>query len=167
MARSPRILLALVLPAAICLGTVSAWGGGALTAPPRGFGPQVKMLMQGAHGDQAQSGQRVVASRKQMDKLLTRLKVGSRQKALAEQVDFNRDLVLAIYGGEAPSSGYRVEAARVIEKDGEVQVVIRRLRPGPHCVTLSVMTNPYALAAIPRTDKKLTFITVEEEVDCR
>lgn len=78
------------------------------------------------------------------------------------QVDFAEYILLAHFMGEKPSSGYHAEFSEVLEGANKITAAVREISPGPECLTRAVMTAPYHVIQIPKTDKYVQF-TVEKE----
>jgi hypothetical protein len=70
-------------------------------------------------------------------------------------VDFSRQYVIAAFMGERPSSGYRIEISAIEKKGNILDVYVKKYEtPG----MLTVITNPFYLARIPRGDYQLNVI---------
>ncbi len=66
-------------------------------------------------------------------------------------VDFARELVVAVFLGMRPTSGYGVEIVDAGSEPSGVPVVrYRETRPGPDMITAQVITAPFHIAAIER-----------------
>jgi len=149
------LLLVLLAGSALAAGDLA---GGASPA-------QVQILSRASQGGLAQPQTMIIQDRAQMDQVLMRLRLGHRDPAA--KLDFSRQQVVAVFMGQKPSAGYKVEVARVEDRGDKLVVVVNRYRPGPDCMTLSVLTYPYVLAAIPRTDKPVSVEMVDKVRHCR
>jgi hypothetical protein len=65
-------------------------------------------------------------------------------------VDFNREIVLAVFLGTRPSAGYSVEIVGAREEGGALVVTYRESRPQPGAVAAQVLTSPYHFVAVPK-----------------
>src|SRR5215472_16049113 len=65
-------------------------------------------------------------------------------------VDFNKEMVLAIFLGTRPTAGYSVEIVGAREEGGALVVSYRESRPPTGIVTAQVLTSPYHLVAVPK-----------------
>lgn len=71
----------------------------------------------------------------------------------APQVDFSRNMVVAVSAGSRPSTGYSVMVNDVrLAEDGTLQVEVLETTPGRNCVSGQQMTNPVDVVVVPRTD---------------
>jgi len=80
----------------------------------------------------------------------------------APEVDFNKYILLAHFMGQKPTSGYEVEFTEVLE-GAAISATVREVSPAPECALLQVITAPYHVIQIPKTDKEVKF-TVEQEI---
>jgi hypothetical protein len=72
-------------------------------------------------------------------------------------VNFEKETVVAVFAGEQPTTGHWVVIPRIV-KDGEIVVVQHMLfEPWEHEVVIEVPTQPFAIAAIPKTDARIVF----------
>lgn len=67
-------------------------------------------------------------------------------------VDFSRAMVVGVFLGTRPTSGYTVEIVRVRRQGSVTTVEYREQRPGPDGFNLQVLTVPFHLITIPRTE---------------
>jgi hypothetical protein len=81
-------------------------------------------------------------------------------------VDWTTEMVLVLALGGRPSSGYRVAIDRLVAGDDSLQVHAHERRPGPTCVTLTVMTSPYDVVATAARDVELCLVLRVEIYDC-
>jgi len=71
-------------------------------------------------------------------------------------VDFEAHDVLAVFEGERPSGGYDISVVSVMDNgDGTVTVSILHEEPGNTCMTTSVITSPFELIVVPKSDAKI------------
>ncbi len=131
------------------LGVLLFWGSMSWAAGDSIW--RVRTLARSSQGGLAQARALVIEDRARLEQVLGRLRLD--EGGRAGKLDFSRERVVAVFMGQRPSSGYKVEVARVEDEGDKVVVVVDRYRPGPECMTISVITYPYVLAAIPRTDK--------------
>ena len=65
------------------------------------------------------------------------------------QVDFGRDLVIAVASGERTSGGHDIEVQRVTRSGGELRIEVLRTAPGPGCMTTAALTQPVDVVLVP------------------
>jgi hypothetical protein len=81
----------------------------------------------------------------------------------APEVDFNEYILLAHFMGQKPTSGYEVEFTEVLEGATDISAAIREISPAPECMLAQVITSPYHVIQVPKTEKDVQF-TVKEMV---
>lgn len=78
-------------------------------------------------------------------------------------VDFATQMVLAAFQGQHPTAGYQIEITAV---DASYQVVVEATEPAEGCITAQVLTAPFHVVAVPRSDTAPTFIEVARVNPC-
>lgn len=64
------------------------------------------------------------------------------------EVNFTREMIIAVFQGERGSSGYWTNITRIIMTDTHYVVYVDEIHPGENCVLLAVMTYPYHIVKI-------------------
>lgn len=82
-------------------------------------------------------------------------------------VDFGRQLVVAEWLGDRPTTGYTAafDGAN-ITPTGWFRLHFRLSTPGPACAVAAQITQPFVLVAIDRHPEEMLFQDVTAEVDC-
>ena len=86
----------------------------------------------------------------------------------APEVDFTRNMVIAVSAGVRPSTGHSVLVDNVrLDDDGTLRVEVLQTSPGRGCVTAQQMTQPVDVVVVPRADLR-TWSFTERRVtqDC-
>jgi hypothetical protein len=65
------------------------------------------------------------------------------------QVDFSRDLVIAVASGEQSSGGYDIRIQRVSREGGELRIEVLETSAGPECMTTAALTQPVDVVMVP------------------
>ena len=73
------------------------------------------------------------------------------------KVDFAREVVVGVFLGSRPTSGFNVEIVGVDEVAGARVVRYRETSPARDALTAQVLTSPYELVVIPRTPAEIRF----------
>ena len=84
----------------------------------------------------------------------------------APEVDFDKYILLAHFMGQRPSGGYAVEFTEVFVEEEKIYVTIQEISPGLECGAVAVITNPYQIIQIPKTEKEIEFIVKEIIKEC-
>jgi hypothetical protein len=84
------------------------------------------------------------------------------------EVDFTRDVVVAVTAGERPGGGYGIAVDRVRENKGDLRVDVVETTPGPNCVTASSPTQPADVVVVPTvTIRSWSFLERKDVRGCR
>lgn|SRR5689334_14172219 len=65
-------------------------------------------------------------------------------------VDFNNEVIAAVFLGSRPTAGYGVEIVRARQAGVAMLVSYKETRPAPDSVAAQVLTSPYHIVAIPK-----------------
>jgi hypothetical protein len=75
-------------------------------------------------------------------------------------VDFSKEMIIAVFMGQQPTSGYSVEIVEVTEYADKIEVQIVKHRPAPDDVVTEATTSPFCLARVEKIDKPARFMEV-------
>ena len=73
-------------------------------------------------------------------------------------VDFSKNMVLAVFMGQKPTSGYAIQISEVSKLNGEVVAKVRETSPPKGSIVLQVITQPFHIVVIPKVDAKVKFV---------
>jgi hypothetical protein len=82
------------------------------------------------------------------------------------QIDFTKNMILVATLGTKPTSGYTVTFGPTYETDTQVTAYVQKTVPGRKCGTAEMVTHPFSVASLPRTDLVVKFVETEEVKDC-
>lgn len=92
-----------------------------------------------------------------------------------DKINFNREMVIAVFHGWKPTTGYDINIRSVelvgnpsaVDANGNVLVVtVVKKKPGENCYLSQVITAPYHLVKLPRFDGKVIFEEIEVIEHC-
>lgn len=72
-------------------------------------------------------------------------------------VNFSSTTILAVFSGVKPSSGYRTNVTRVSGMGGGILVDVSSTAPGHNCYEAQIVTYPFHIVSIPKTDAHAAF----------
>jgi hypothetical protein len=86
----------------------------------------------------------------------------------APEVDFQRDMVIAVSAGSRSSTGHSVVVNDVrLDEAGTLRVEVLETSPGRNCVTGQQMTQPVDVVVVPRAEMRTWSFTERREIrDC-
>jgi hypothetical protein len=84
------------------------------------------------------------------------------------EIDFSRNLVVAVAAGQRSSGGYEIAVRRVSQANGDLTIEVEETTPGPNCMTTSALTQPVDVVALPAVGaKSWSFIEHQDVRGCR
>ncbi|MFH7319544.1 protease complex subunit PrcB family protein [Desulfurivibrio sp. D14AmB] len=84
---------------------------------------------------------------------------------LQPEVDFSRDMVVAVFLGQRATGGHSLAATEVRERSASFLVKLRVTLPEAGCTVNQNPSQPYQMVIIPRSTKVVAF-TSEVQVAC-
>ena len=142
------LLLALVVVAASCAAQ---------------FDVSFSTLMQGIHA-QHERGEVVIRDSVAWHRLQEKLV--SQVAPYPPAIDFENEMIVAVFYGQVESSGYKIDIDRVTETTHDVVVHVREEVPGNRCVVNGVLTYPYHVIRMKRLGKTVRFVRGKVEMPC-
>ncbi|MGH7525215.1 MAG: protease complex subunit PrcB family protein, partial [Gemmatimonadales bacterium] len=84
------------------------------------------------------------------------------------QVDFTRNVVIAVAAGQHTSGGHEIAVERASFNDGELTVHVLETSPGPDCMTTAALTQPVDVVVVPAAGaRSWSFVERREARSCR
>jgi hypothetical protein len=81
-------------------------------------------------------------------------------------VDFSREMVIAAVDQAEPSGGYRFEITGIEEVEGRLVVRVSKQIPGPDCIVTAVITQPFHVMRMAKSDLEPELAISEETYSC-
>jgi hypothetical protein len=129
--------------------------------PPKGRDLAFTVIEQGVNSGVKKQSVQAIRSKQALDAFLKAR--GSDGKPY-RNINWTKDQLLVVYGGQQPSGGYRVEVKRVSLPSASKMVVEARLiRPAPNTIVTLALTTPYTVVRAPlkKTAVSVKFLTDE------
>ncbi len=82
------------------------------------------------------------------------------------QVEFSREMVIAVVDQDEPSGGFGFEITDIEEVEGRLAVRVRKDIPGPDCVVTAVITQPFHIVRTVQSDLQPELAISEETYSC-
>jgi hypothetical protein len=144
---NPWILPVALLIVALCAGCAGSPSTGELP---------VRNLAKGAFSALDTGGELVIRNRTEWSELWlkhARMQTGS---AIPE-VDFEREMVIAVTMGRRSTGGYGIEITRVKREGNGLRVEVTRTTPARGAMTIQALTAPFHFVAVPASDLPVSF----------
>ena len=83
-------------------------------------------------------------------------KTGSSKPTLM-QIDFNKEMVIAVFQGTNSSGGFGIKATKIVEKDQSIEVFIEEIKPKSGQIVTMALTQPYHIVKLKKSNKQVIF----------
>lgn len=141
-----------------------------VTTPAQGYAPyenarplDLRRLGQWTRTGIAEARRLVIRDANAWDQFWSELGVGSRP-----DVDFTRDVVVAVASGQRPTGGHEIAVEGVTHANGQLSVSVVERVPGPNCMTTASLTQPVDVVVVPAADaRSWSFVERKEIRGCR
>jgi hypothetical protein len=139
-------------------------------SPPQGYTPygsagplELRRLGKWTRSGIGESRRLVIRDANAWAEFWSELGVGERP-----EVDFSRDLVVAVAAGQRPTGGHEIAVEQVAQNNGALTISVVETTPGPNCMTTSALTQPADVVVIPNVNaKSWSFVERQEVRGCR
>lgn len=131
---------------------------GALAGSCLNAQPAFRTLAKGEHSGMTKAIQTVIRTPEEWQKLWKEHGGPQVPAPPLPKVDFSREMVIAVYMGQQTSGGYGVEVTGVQAGDKGITVQVKRSQPPPGAIVTAVITEPFHLVAVRRSDLPVKFV---------
>jgi hypothetical protein len=114
-------------------------------AQPTTTAPAMKTIDKGEHSNLDDAAQVVAKSPQEWQELWQKHTPDRPRPA----VDFSKEMVVGLFLGSRPTSGYMLEIVSATQSDGTLVVRYRESVPSRGTMTAQVLTSPYHIVAVP------------------
>lgn len=73
------------------------------------------------------------------------------------EIDFEKEMVVAIFMGERSSGGYEIEIINIIKTEKQIAIEVEEEEPPPESLRTMVFTQPYHIVVIKRYSLPVVF----------
>ena len=73
------------------------------------------------------------------------------------RVDFNRNMVIAVFQGKQNTGGYDINVERVCKAGKNLTISVKKVKPGEKCIVTQAITSPYELVVLPKIEGDVRF----------
>ena len=120
-------------------------------------GPAVLQQWKGANSAQNAPQRVVVKDQKSWEKTWSGIKGSIQPKPEVPKIDFDKNMVIAVFMGRKNTGGYAVEIAKIEEKE-KLVVTVKETSPRPDAMVTMALTAPYHVVVVPKTGKAVEFV---------
>ena len=73
------------------------------------------------------------------------------------KIDFEKEMVVAIFMGERSSGGYEIEIINIIKTEKQIVIEVEEEEPPPESLRTMALTQPYHIVVIKRYTRPVVF----------
>lgn len=73
------------------------------------------------------------------------------------EVDFTKEMIVAVFMGEQSTGGYGIEVIKIIEQENSLEVFIKETLPAVSQPVTAVLTQPCHIIKLPKIEKEVLF----------
>ncbi|MBU3925325.1 protease complex subunit PrcB family protein [Patescibacteria group bacterium] len=121
-----------------------------------------KTIIKGLNGNPTGQGNYVIKSKSEWMPILQKINA-----ELPAPIDFDKDMIIAVFQGEKSTGGYNTEINTIAEKGNTIEVSVLENSPGRGCAVTQALTSPFHIVKVQKSDKKVLFNIEKVINDCK
>jgi hypothetical protein len=127
------------------------------------FGADIpfRKLDRGAYSGITEATNRVIKTEAEWEKLWKRHGALRVPPQPVPAVDFEMEMVVAVFMGQKPTGGHAIEIKRIETTPSRLRIFVERKEPGPDAIVTQALTAPFHFVAVSRSDLKPEFVVEE------
>jgi hypothetical protein len=145
-------MLVVALSLSMAVGCVTAVASGPL---------KLRKVAKGAVSGIMEARREIIKDKASWEKLWAQHCSLMRPARELPDVDFSREMVIVVTMGTRRTGGYAIEIVSAEEADGALRIRVRRTEPPRGAMTIQLITAPFHMVALPRSDLRPEFIEVD------
>jgi hypothetical protein len=127
---------------------------GTAVAAEKGPGVTIIKEWSGAYSAQEKPKHMVAKDQKAWEEIWSGMNGNISPKPETPKIDFDRQMVIAVFMGTRNTGGYSVKITR-IESNGTLMVWVKQSSPPPGMMVTEALTAPYHAVVVPKSDKAI------------
>jgi hypothetical protein len=132
---------------------------GAAPAQNQGF----RTLAKGAFGGIQEPTLQVIKDKAAWEKLWAKHAAGLKTVEKPPEIDFSKEMVILVAMGRQNTGGYRIQITRVEPIGGKLHISVLKTTPPPGGMSIQVLTAPFEMVAVPKSDLPPEFVVSSGE----
>lgn len=143
-------VLSLVMVVVLALGTQMTYGLSGL-APDTGIKLKIERQWKGNYCGYTKATRSVIYTEEEWRDAWEKINILRLPKPELPKIDFEKEIVIAVFMGERLSGGYSIEIINILKTEKEIVVVVEEKEPPPESLKTMALTSPYHIAIIKRS----------------
>ena len=119
--------------------------------------PKFTTIERGYYSGYREEERLVVRRERTWKKVWNTHTMGRTSKPLPSEINFKKEMIIAVFRGERQTSDYRVEITSIEREGSEIVVTIKETSPQPGAIVTSVPTQPYHIVKTKRSILSVRF----------
>ncbi|MEK6320882.1 MAG: protease complex subunit PrcB family protein [Acidobacteriota bacterium] len=88
------------------------------------------------------------------------------EKPPLPEIEFTRRTIVAVFQGTQATSGYEISVQEIVETENSLEVAVKAIAPGKRCVVTGIVTRPFDIIEIEKTEKQVVFHVKNKVRNC-
>ncbi len=118
----------------------------------------IRSLARGGFSGIREPEREVIADKKAWEQIWSRHNKSRKPTAALPEVDFEKEMVIAVTMGTKRTGGYAVEIVEVRPADKKLMIAVQQTSPQPRAMTIQALTTPFHFVAVPKSGLKPEFV---------
>lgn len=120
----------------------------------------ITLLNEGSHGGFDEAKSLVIKTEEELQKIYTKINMIRRPGLPVPKIDWENEMVIAIFMGEKTTGGYSAKVENIIQNsDNSLEVIVNE--KAPQGMATMVICQPFYICKVKRNDNEVTFKKVE------
>ncbi|NYT00930.1 MAG: protease complex subunit PrcB family protein [Methanocellales archaeon] len=120
-------------------------------------------ISKGSYSGHNERGDYVIKNSSELDNLWGKMQSRGTTTPISAIIDlpdvnFNDEMVVAVFQGTQSTGGYAIEIIKIVEKENSVEVFVKETSPSPDSLVTQAFTQPHHIVKTKRVDKEVIFI---------
>ena len=118
----------------------------------------IRSIARGGFSGIQEPKQEVITDRKIWEQFWSKHSRLMKPATALPEVDFTKEMVIAVTMGTKRTGGYAVEVVSVEAIDKKLKITVKQSSPPPGAMTIQALTAPFHFVAVPRSGLKPEFV---------
>lgn len=116
-------------------------------------------ILSGSHSNILDKKNIIIKSQEDLESIYSTINSTRSPNHKIPEIDFTKNYVLGLFMGSKTSGGFDVMVSSVVKNEKDITIYYVNISPSG--MVTNVITHPFYLASIPKTDKPIKFVSTE------
>ena len=123
-------------------------------------------LNSGTNGDFQEKINKVITDQNTYNEIWGKAFANFSNQQRPAKIDFENKMIILVASGMQRSGGHKIKVKSVEESKSSIIVNIENSKPGESCMTTSIITFPYQIIELKKSNKEVNFNSAEKVYEC-